>query len=189
MLSTWLAKISLSFLFTRLTQESDKLRLGCTLSVLIAIFGTISLLSVALRLDAAEPWLYRRGDAKAIMVRWIVMGAICVLTDVVITVLPGCLVWNLNMASKHKSLVTTAFALRFFVTPITIARLIISSRTQHDDLFFTYSLPEVMTQLDTYCNLVSTTLPCLRVFLTAWNTNFMDVRLERIDQSAYKQRK
>ena len=112
-----------------------------------------------------------------------------ILTDVVVTAMSIYLVWDLNMASKSKSLVITAFTLRLFVTPITIARLVTLGNVQVDDLSFSYSLPEVMTQLEMYGNLITTTLPCLRLFLTAWNSSFMDIGLAGIDQDAYRERK
>ena len=117
------------------------------------------------------------------------MGVMNIFTDIIITGLAIYLVWDLNMASKSKSLVITAFALRLFVIPVTIARLVTLKHVQYDDLSFSYSLPEVMTQLEMYCNLITTTLPCLRLFLTAWNTSFMDMRLEEIDNNAYRERK
>jgi hypothetical protein len=112
-----------------------------------------------------------------------------ILTDVIVTGISIYLVWDLNMASKSKSLVITAFTLRLFVTPVTIARLVTLSHVQVDDLSFSYSLPEVMTQLEMYCNLITTTLPCLRLFLTAWNSSFMDIGLAGIDHDAYRERK
>jgi hypothetical protein len=117
------------------------------------------------------------------------MGVMSIVTDIIVTGLAIYLVWDLNMASKSKSLVITAFALRLFVIPVTIARLVTLKHVQYDDLSFSYSLPEVMTQLEMYCNLITTTLPCLRLFLTAWNTSFMDMRLEEIDHNAYRERK
>jgi len=111
-----------------------------------------------------------------------------ILTDLIVTAMSIYLVWDLNMASKSKSLVITAFTLRLFVMPVTIARLVILSHVDISDLSFSYSLPEVMTQLEMYCNLITTTLPCLRLFLTAWNSNFMDIGLAGIDHDAYRER-
>lgn len=116
------------------------------------------------------------------------MGVMSIFTDIVVTGMAIYLVWDLNMASKSKSLVITAFALRLFVIPVTTARLVTLGHVQYDDLSFSYSLPEVMTQLEMYCNLITTTFPCLRLFLTAWNTSFMDMRLEEIDHDAYRER-
>jgi hypothetical protein len=188
LISTWTGKLSVSFLFTRLAQESNKSRLGWALSVLISTFGLISFISVAVRPDTVEPWLYHEGDVGSILARWIATGVMSILTDLIVTGMSIYLVWNLNMVSKSKSLVITAFTLRLFVTPVTIARLVTLSHVRHDDLSFTYSTSEVMTQLEMYCNLIGTTLPCLRLFLTAWNTSFMDMRLEEIDHDAYRER-
>lgn len=92
------------------------------------------------------------------------------------------------MDSKPKSIVITAFALRLFVAPVTIVRLVSLRDVRANDLSFTYILPETMTQLEMYSNLVAATLLCLRIFLTAWNTSFMNIRLEDIDNGACKQR-
>jgi hypothetical protein len=110
-------------------------------------------------------------------------------TDLIITAFSVYLVWSLQMDSKPKSIVITAFALRLFVAPVTIVRLVSLSAVRADNLSFTYTLPEALTQLEMYCNLVAATLPCLRIFLTAWNTSFMNIRLEDIDNNAYKERK
>ncbi|KAM0702890.1 hypothetical protein Q7P35_010322 [Cladosporium inversicolor] len=186
-LSTWIGKLSVSFLFTRLAQESNKTRLGLAASALVSTFGIISLISVAIRPDTTHPWLYHEEDITSILGRWIAMGVMSIFTDIVVTGMAIYLVWDLNMASKSKSLVITAFALRLFVIPVTTARLVTLGHVQYDDLSFSYSLPEVMTQLEMYCNLITTTLPCLRLFLTAWNTSFMDMRLEEIDHDAYRE--
>lgn len=122
------------------------------------------------------------------LARWIATGAMSIVTDIIVTILTIHLVWELQMGSKPKSIVITAFALRLFVAPVTIVRLVSLSAVRADDLSFTYTLPEAMTQLEMYSNLIATTLPCLRVFLTAWNTSFMDIRLEEIDNNAYRER-
>jgi hypothetical protein len=190
LLSTWTGKLSVSFLFTRLAQESNKSRLGWALSALISTFGIISFISVAIRPNTAQPWLYQDGDNfSPILARWIATGIMSILTDLIVTGMSIYLVWDLNMASKSKSLVITAFTLRLFVTPVTIARLVTLSHVQVGDLSFSYSLPAVMTQLEMYCNLITTTLPCLRLFLTAWNSSFMDIGLAGIDHDAYRERK
>jgi hypothetical protein len=188
--STWTGKLSVSFLFTRLAQESNKRPLGWALSALISTFGVVSFISVAARLDTAQPWLYHDEDGLTpILARWIATGIMSILTDIIVTGMSIYLVWDLNMASKSKSLVITAFTLRLFVMPVIIARLVTLTHVQVDDLSFSYSLPEVMTQLEMYCNLITTTLPCLRLFLTAWNSSFMDIGLAGIDHDAYRERK
>ena len=156
--------------------------------MLSSIFSITSILSIALRGDLSQPWSYRDGDGRSILARWAATGAMSIVTDLVIAAFSVYLVWSLQMDSKPKSIVITAFALRLFVAPVTIIRLVSLSAVRADNLSFTYTLPETMTQLEMYCNLVAATLPCLRIFLTAWNTSFMNIRLEDIDNDAYKER-
>lgn len=164
------------------------MRLGQALTVLLSIFSITSIFSIALRGDLLQPWSYQDSDIKSILARWAATGAMSILTDLIITAFSVYLVWSLQMDSKPKSIVITAFALRLFVAPVTIVRLVSLRDVRADDLSFTYTLPETMTQLEMYSNLVAATLPCLRIFLTAWNTSFMNIRLEDIDNNAYKQR-
>lgn len=186
--SIWSGKLSVSLLFARLAKESNKVRIGSGLTMLISVFSIISIFSVALRSNVSQPWVYQGDSAASTLARWIATGAMSVVTDIIVTILTIHLVWKLQMGSKPKSIVITAFALRLFVAPVTIVRLVSLSAVRADDLSFTYTLPEAMTQLEMYSNLIATTLPCLRVFLTAWNTSFMDIRLEEIDNNAYRER-
>jgi hypothetical protein len=165
------------------------MRLGQALTVLSSIFSITSILSIALRGDLSQPWSYGDGEGRSILARWAATGAISIVTDLIITAFSVYLVWSLQMDPKPKSIVITAFALRLFVAPVTIVRLVSLSAVRADNLSFTYTLPETLTQLEMYCNLVAATLPCLRIFLTAWNTSFMNIRLEDIDNNAYKERK
>lgn len=187
-LSLWTGKVSIAFLFTRLAKESNKSRLGWALTAVTSVFSIVSLFIIAIRPNASQPWLYRAGDVGSNTSRWIAAGLMSIIIDVAVTGMAFYLVWNLNMQSKSKSLVITAFTLRLFVTPITIIRLVTLGEVRADDFSFTYSLPEAMTQLEMYSSLIATTLPCLRLFLTAWNTSFMDMRLEEIDNNAYRER-
>ncbi|KAL1590036.1 hypothetical protein WHR41_01444 [Cladosporium halotolerans] len=187
LLSLWSSKISVSFLFTRLAKETSKSRIGWILTAFISAIGVISILSVSIRPNIAQPYLYRSGNVQPILARWIATGVMSICIDLLITAMSVNLVWGLQMGSKSKSLVVTAFTLRLFVTPVTIIRLVSLSAVRPDDFSFTYTLPEAMTQLEMYCSLIATTLPCLRLFLTAWNTSFMDIRLEEIDNDAYRE--
>lgn len=187
-LSIWTGRLSIAFLYNRLAKESNKSRLGRVLTALVLTFGVVSLISVAVRPHVSRPWIYREGDAILVLARWIVSGVLSIVVDLVALALSIYLVWDLQTTSKSKSIVIVAFTLRLFVAPVTVVRLSAFLRVQHDDISFTYALPEAMTQLEMYCGVVSMTLPCLRLFLAAWNTSFMDLRLEEIDNDVYRQR-
>jgi hypothetical protein len=189
LVSIWTGKLSIALLFNRLAKESNKSRFGWVLTGLVSLFGIVSVLSVALRSHISQPWVYRDGDVTSALVRWTISGGLSIAFDLIALVLSIYLVRDLQTTSKSKSLVITAFTLRLFVAPIIIVRLVAFSRVQHEDLSLTYALPEAMAQLEMHCSVISMTLPCLRLFLAAWNTNFMDLRLEEFDNDAYRQRK
>ncbi|KAK4554438.1 hypothetical protein LTR86_008646 [Recurvomyces mirabilis] len=187
-LSLWIGKISVALLFVRLANSSKKTRPGWVLTGLTAVFGFISFLLIAIRPPTSHPWRYDEVAASSALVRWTVNGVLSIVVDLIVCGMSCYLVWDLQMNFQSKSLVVTAFALRVFVMPITILRLVSLSNVMPDDISFTYTLPEVFTQLEMHCNLIATTLPCLRLFLTAWNTNFMNLNLEEMDPQAYKER-
>lgn len=161
---------------------------GFLLHCVCLMFGTSSIFSIALRENLSQPWTYRDDDSSSILARWIATTAMSIMMDLVVTTFSIYLVRGLQMDAKLKSIIVTTFALRLFNTPVAIIRLVSMSEVQADNLSFTYALPETMTQLEMYGNLISATLPCLRILLTAWNTSFMDIRLEEIDNNLYRER-
>ena len=100
------------------------MRLGQALTVLLSMFSITSILSIALRGNLSQPWSYRDSGQQSILARWAATGALSIVTDLIITAFSVYLVWSLQMESKPKSIVITAFALRLFVAPVTIVRLI-----------------------------------------------------------------
>jgi hypothetical protein len=184
-----MGKLSIALLFNRLAKESNKSRLGWVLTILVSIFSLVTIISVALRSHVSQPWIYREGDVASALARWVVAGSLSIVFDLTALGLSVYLVWDLQTTSKSKSLVIAAFTLRLFVAPIIIVRLVTLSRVQREDISFTYVLPEAMAQLEMYFSVASMTLPCLRLFLAAWNTSFMDLRLEEFDNDVYRQRK
>jgi hypothetical protein len=184
-----MGKLSIALLFNRLAKESNKSRLGWVLTALASGFSIVSILIVALRSHVSQPWIYLEGDVASALARWVVAGSLSIVFDLIALGLSVYLVRDLQTTSKSKSLVIAAFTLRLFVAPIIIVRLVALSRVQHEDISFTNALPEAMAQLEMYCSVVSMTLPCLRLFLAAWNTSFMDLRLEEFDNDVYRQRK
>lgn len=175
----------MALLFTRLAGESDKARLGRILSGAVSALAVICAVVVALRQHTLQPWEY----TGATTARWLGVGIIGIFADLAIAAASIFLVWDLEMNASSKRLVVTAFAVRLFVVPVTVIRLISLGGIRAEDLSFSYSLPEALTQLEMYCGLIATTLPCLRLFLTAWNSSFMNVALQVIDPRAYDERK
>ncbi|KAK5698452.1 hypothetical protein LTR17_023656 [Elasticomyces elasticus] len=187
MMSLWTGRASVSLLLYRLAGASNKPRLYQSLTGIVGALGIISLLAVAVRPNYGQPWIYTAETNSSTLTRWAVNGALSIVSDLLAIALSVFLVWNLQMGTNAKTLVITAFSLRLFVLPVTVIRLVSISRVNSAAFTLSYALPEAYTQLEMHCNLIATTLPCLRLFLTAWNTNFMDMRLEEVDPQAYQQ--
>ncbi|KAK4896489.1 hypothetical protein LTR27_005705 [Elasticomyces elasticus] len=186
-LSLWTGRASVSLLLHRLAGASNQPRLYQSLTGIVGVLGVTSLLVVTIRPSYEHPWIYTAETDSSTTVRWAVNGALSILCDLLAIGFSVFLVWNLQMGTNTKTLVITAFSLRLFVLPATIIRLVSISSVDSAEFSFSYALPEAYTQLEMYCNLIATTLPCLRLFLTAWNTNFIDMRLEEVDPQAYQQ--
>lgn len=147
------------------------------------------MLVVAIRQDASQPWAYNSPEAvTSTLARWAAAGVLSMLIDIVIACLSVYLVWGLQMDRQSKRLVIIGFVLRLFLIPITIVRIVSIAQVNHNDFSFSYALPETLTQLEMHGSIIATTLPCLRLFLRAWNTSFMDMRLQELDPQAYEQR-
>lgn len=190
LLSIWMGKLSVSFLFHRLAADSNKAKIGWALTGLSAVFGIISIFVIALRQDISQPW--SRDDSGVVgstLARWAAAGTLNMLIDLIVASLSITLVWGLQMDPQSKRLVIFGFVLRLFLMPITIVRLVTIANVDGANFTFSYVLPETLTQLEMHASVIATTLPCLRLFLRAWNTSFMDMRLQELDPQAYEQRK
>lgn len=135
---------------------------------------------------------FRRYDevrsVSSTLTRWAAAGALNILLDVIFAGLSIYLVYGLQMDPQSKRLVVVGFVLRLLLVPVTIVRLATLANVNADNFSFSYTLPEALTQLEMHGSIIATTLPCLRLFLRAWNTTFMDLRLQELDPQAYEQR-
>lgn len=163
--------------------------LGWGLTGLVSVFGVVSIFVVALRQDISAPWSYDdAGVVSSNLARWSAVGVLNMLVDMIVAGLSVYLVWGLQMDATSKRLVIVGFVLRLFLVPITIVRLVSLANVNARDFSLSYTIPETLTQLEMHGSIIATTLPCLRLFLRAWNTSFMDMRLQELDPAAYEQR-
>lgn len=189
MISIWLGRVSIATLLTRLAGESNKSKICRGFAIATGVLGLVAFLTVAIRQDVSSPWLLTSGTLGSTDARWLTVGILAIMTDLAAMVISWYLVHDLQMGSQPKTLVTTAFALRAISIPPIALRLVALSKVSPNDFSFSYALPEIYTQLEMHVNLIATTLPCLRLFLSAWNSNFMNMGLEELDPQAYQQRK
>lgn len=87
------------------------------------------------------------------------------------------LVWTLHMTQKSKLKIVSGFATRLPLIATSALRLWSLHSNIHDSpLTLSYTLPEIFTQLDMHYNLISATLPCLRIFLKGFTTGWLGTK-------------
>lgn len=148
LLALWTGKLSVSFLFHRLALDSNKSKLGWSLTGLVSTCAVVSILIVAIRQNPSRPWAYSSESVvTSTLARWAAAGVLSMLIDIIIAALSVYLVWGLQMDQQSKRLVVVGFMLRLFLVPVTVVRLVSLAQVKANDFSFSYTLPETLTQL------------------------------------------
>lgn len=155
----------------------------------IAAYGIVGLFISALRQDLSHPWRYSSATAQSTLHRWIAFGAMGIVLDIAALLAPVYLTWGVRVDRSEKMRVTMAFASRAPVIIFTVLRLIAIPKANMESFTWSYITPEVYTQLEMHYSLVAATIPCLQIFLKVWNTSFLSMGLENIDERAYLERR
>lgn len=152
------------------------------------VYAIVGLLITALGEPVSHPWRYIVDSAEAHTHRWLAFGALSAALDVVALLSPVYLTWNIQMDRRSKLIVIVAFASRAPCIVFNALRMAALLNLKAEELTWEYVTPEIYTQLEMHYSLISATIPCLRIFLRAWHTRFLDLTLEEVDEQAYAKR-
>lgn len=121
--------------------------------------------------------------------RWIVIEVLGMLLDVAIFAFPCVLVYHLQMSRGIKARIILGFASRLPLILIAITRLISLSTSLRSPAYsFDAVASEIITQTEMCYAVVSTTVPCLRVFMHAFNTGRLSATVMDTDTGSRTQR-
>lgn len=182
------SKLSVACLFRRFSAQPERIRNFSIFIYAVCVYGVVGLLITALRENILHPWRYNEETAQSNLDRWIAFGVMGAVLDVIALVCPFYLIWGIQIDRRSKARVVLAFASRAPAIVFTVLRLVSISRLSGNDFTWTYVTPEVYTQLELHYSLIAATIPCLRIFLKAWNTSFLAMGLEDLDEQAYVER-
>jgi hypothetical protein len=88
------------------------------------------------------------------------------------------------MPFKNKLAVTLAFACRLPIIPTAIIRVANLYKTLGStDYTWDLVLPVVLEQVEMHFSLIAATIPCLRPFLSVWNTGYLATQAGQVDRS------
>ncbi|TVY50431.1 hypothetical protein LCER1_G006418 [Lachnellula cervina] len=117
---------------------------------------------------------------------WNVIGAFDVLTDIIIVILPGYLVWALCMPRGKKFVVFIVFATRIIIVPLAIFRLYLlsttSSPSQPDQTLSSYHA-YLFTTIDLNTAVFAACLPFLKPFIENLSSGALSSSIEPMDSS------
>lgn len=187
-LSLCFSKLSVAWLLRRFSAAPERIRAFQAFIIAVGVYGLVGLLITALRQNVLHPWQYDASSAGTNLQRWVALGVMGIVLDIIGMLSPLYLIWDIQMNRRTKAMVVFAFAFRAPTIAFTALRLVALFRVTGNDFTWEYVTPEVYTQLEMHYSLIAATIPCLRIFLKAWNTSFLAMTLEDMDEQAFVQR-
>ena len=179
-ISIWLSRLAIALVFMRLSSNRSMARNARTFAIAIAAIAGASLLVIAIRQDSSSPWQ----DALAVstLYRWLAVGALGAVVEMVLVAAAIRLVWGIQMAQNSKITVVSGFAIRILVLIPLVLRLVsLHSNVNSPRITYAFTMPELWTQVDMHLCLIGATVPCLRIFLKSFNTGYYGTTMENID--------
>ncbi|EXJ56542.1 hypothetical protein A1O7_06886 [Cladophialophora yegresii CBS 114405] len=172
-LALGLSKMSVVFFLNRLTVVKTQKMVFHALTAFIATWTVGSTFAVALQCDLPHPWIIVDEKCPGAFLRWKVIGALDIISELAIVLMAIYLVWGLFTTFSKKAIVVGAFAFRLGNIIAICFRLAnfdkperVSNPTLAEAIFI------VWTQTELCYSLISATIPSLRPFVTNLNTQF-----------------
>ncbi|KAK4943226.1 hypothetical protein LTR66_014627, partial [Elasticomyces elasticus] len=169
----YLSKISVVFLFMRLSPNESHTRVAWAVLASCAALCTISVFLVALHCDLRFPWIQFAVKCTSLAAQWTAVAVFDVVTELALFGMAVQLVSGLLTKWSRKGRVVVAFGLRLPVAALAIIRLYyIHKQTRSPDPTLQAAITAILTQLEMYYGIMGATIPCLRPFLSGFETNF-----------------
>ncbi|KIX04901.1 uncharacterized protein Z518_05772 [Rhinocladiella mackenziei CBS 650.93] len=172
-ISLGLSKLSVVFFLLRLTHVKWHRIVFISATGLLTAWTIGSLFAIALQCNLTKPWIMAGERCTGAYLRWQIICALDIISEVGLVAMSICLVWDLYTSVTNKIVVVGAFVFRLGMIVAVVFRLAnfdkpgrITDPTLAEDLFI------VWTQTELIYSLVSATIPTLRPFMNNLNTRF-----------------
>ncbi|KFZ03048.1 hypothetical protein V502_11277 [Pseudogymnoascus sp. VKM F-4520 (FW-2644)] len=169
----WFTKFSVALLLFRLSSDKRHNWLSKAILLTAAILGFISIFIVALRCDVSRPWIFINEKCLNLLVRWQVVLAFDIITELALVGNSVYLVQELQVPLGKKIVVVLAFALRLpIIAPAALRLYYLHIEFSSSDPTLHGVLASVCAQVETSYAIISATIPCLRPFMSSLNTHY-----------------
>ncbi|KAF2726094.1 hypothetical protein K431DRAFT_289963 [Polychaeton citri CBS 116435] len=178
-LSLCLGKLAVGLLFIRLSSGKLHLTISKYICAACVAFGIISIFLVGIRQETTHPWDVRAETAESTYNRWLAIEVLSAAIEGCLISFAVFLVWKLQMSTQSKLTVISGFAARLPLFAIAAARLwsirqsLFPADPTSVDSTFSPTIPTILLQLEMHTNLISATIPCLRIFLRNFNSGYL----------------
>ncbi|KAH8755894.1 hypothetical protein F5882DRAFT_367530 [Hyaloscypha sp. PMI_1271] len=169
-----LSKHSLDLLFIRLSPFKKHLQAAKCIRYFVLVWTIASLGAISLRCNVRNPWTDITSDqCPSMLVRWQVITAFNIISEVAIFGMSFFLVEGLRMPLSQKAIVIAAFGIRLPTIIFCALRIHFFSRAffttdpSFDGVFFS-----AWTQVEIAFSVMTATTPCLKPFMSTISTNW-----------------
>lgn len=174
LITMWLTKSSIALLIRRLSRDPIHGIMARLLLAGSAIYFVISMFVVTLRCDISQPWNTEvTGCPTSTYSRWFAVTVLDIITEIALFVGGFWLVRDLQLPWSKKSVVVIAYGLRLPVVVAAAVRLYYIRKSLYsEDQSLHGILASVCTQVELSYAVIATTMPCLKPFMSALNTQY-----------------
>ncbi|TVY37710.1 hypothetical protein LSUB1_G002187, partial [Lachnellula subtilissima] len=180
-----LGKLSTLFYLRALAPGSHYAILNLVLEGVVILWGISAEFAIAFQCTPTR-WAIITSRCFDRILFWNIIGAFDVLTDIIIVILPGYLVWALCMPRGKKFGVFIVFATRIIIVPLAIFRLYFlsttSSPSRPDQTLSAYHA-YLLTTIDLNTAVFAACLPFLKPFIENLSSGALSSSIEPMDSS------
>jgi len=172
-ITLWLTKSSAALLFMRLTPNRHHVLAAKAVLAASTVWAVVSMFMIALRCQLTTPWMDYDGQCTNLFLRWQIISAIDIITEIALFSVAVYIVQGLQMPLLRKASVVLAFGFRLLlIIPIAFRLHYINPSIWLANPPLHLATATLLTQVELNYGIIAATIPCLRPFMKATTTNF-----------------
>ncbi|PGH15113.1 rpsU-divergently transcribed protein [Helicocarpus griseus UAMH5409] len=172
-----LSKAAAFMLIARLTRYTRHVNAAYVGVGLTALWGIGLVLALCLRCTLPHPWDQVNLECFQAHTRWMAVEISGIALELLLALLPVYIAWGLHVQLRSKLMLLFAFSFRLPVILVGALRIFYLRRqwTLSDPIFHGADA-SVCMEVELHYSLMAATIPCLKLFIKAFNTGYLGAR-------------
>ncbi|RMZ79728.1 hypothetical protein DV738_g3257, partial [Chaetothyriales sp. CBS 135597] len=186
-LAVGFAKISIVMIIMRLSPSHLVRQLCLGTLVLISSWALGEILAFAFQSPTPYPWNYRQRPGGANVPALYYTAAVGdMISDLIVILLPAYVIWQVQISARKRLVIIAVFATRISVVICSLIRIPPLTRyVNSSDRSWHAVAPQTWLQVIQCLSITTACLPCLKPFLAALESGFMDLSLRKTRSDGY----